>query len=183
MTSICRFILKILNWKVSGYEPLYDLKKFVVIVAPHTSNWDFVVGIIVRTAFKLEKIKYLGKSSLFRPPFGWIFRALGGYPVYRERSHNLVESYVKIFDEHDAFAIVISPEGTRHKVKQFKTGYYYIAKGAHIPIIPVKFNFADKHIEFCPAYYCTQNTAEDLATIENMFRGVKGKNPQFGLWE
>ena len=99
-----KFILILMGWNAVGSFP-NDLKKYVVIVAPHTSGWDFVIGLLFRKALRIERAKYLGKHQLFRPPFGFFFRWLGGYPVVRTSSHNLVDQVVNIFDNHDEFAL------------------------------------------------------------------------------
>jgi 1-acyl-sn-glycerol-3-phosphate acyltransferase len=116
-------------------------KKYVIAVAPHTSWWDFPVGVLARSALHIEHARYLGKSQLFKPPFGWIFRKLGGTPVDRSSSHDMVEQVVKIFNAHDEFVLALAPEGTRQKVQKLRTGFYYIAKGAGVPIVPVGFDF------------------------------------------
>ena len=136
------------GWKATGSIP-EDLKKFVVVAAPHTSAWDFPLGVLARSAMGRD-IKFIGKKSLFRPPFGWIMRKLGGYPVDRKKSQNFVDSIVAVYDAHEEFAIALAPEGTRKKVNRFRTGFYYIAKGAGIPIILVRFDYDRKVIEFHP---------------------------------
>ncbi len=175
------WILKLLGWKVLGIERISSLPQYVVIVAPHTSNWDFPLGILVRTAFHLQKIRFLGKASLFRFPFGWIFRALGGFPVQRDKSHNLVESYVKVFQTNSDFAIVIAPEGTRKKVDHFKTGFYYIAKGADIPIVLCKFDYHERVVDFMEVFVPGTEESADLAYIESRFRGARGKNREYNF--
>src|SRR5690606_22564644 len=123
MRLVSKLVLKLLGWKSAGTFPDH-LKKYVVIVAPHTSNWDFVIGLLFRKALRLEHAKFLGKHQLFKPPFGWLFRWLGGYPVDRTSSHNLVDQVVKIFHGHDEFVLALSPEGTRQRVDKLKTGFY-----------------------------------------------------------
>ncbi|MFN8280497.1 MAG: 1-acyl-sn-glycerol-3-phosphate acyltransferase [Saprospiraceae bacterium] len=181
MRRLSTWILHWLGWKYSGHEQLDKLPKYLLAVAPHTSNWDFPLGILLRKSAGLDKVKFLGKSSLFKPPFGWLFRLLGGFPVQRDRSTNLVESYVDIFNRFQEFAIVIAPEGTRKKVDHFKTGFYYIAKGANIPIIPCVFDYEHRECRYLNPFYCTDNAAADLAYLEGLFRGVKGKNPELGI--
>lgn len=170
-------ILHILGWTVSGIENQKKLPKKVFAVVPHTSNWDFALGLLLRQSVGLETY-YLGKKILFRPPWGFLFRWLGGYPVDRSQHHQLVDSIVDIFDQRESFAITIAPEGTRRKVRSLKTGFYYIAKKAAIPIILTKFDAANKHISFSEPFYPTANTEEDLRYIEHYFSGVLGINPQ-----
>ena len=168
-------ILGLFGWRVEGSIP-DDLRKFVAIPAPHTSGWDFPLGLFARAAVG-RKIKYLGKKSLFKPPLGWIMRALGGYPVDRTERKGLVDQVVDIYNSKEDFAIAIAPEGTRNKVDKFKTGFYYIAKGAGVPIIPVKMDYGRKVVEYCPPFYPTDDTEADLAYLWNYFKGVRGKHP------
>ena len=181
MTWICRLLLQLMGWKTSGFEQMHHLKKYIIIVAPHTSNWDIPLGLLVRKACRLDKVKYLGKSSLFRFPLGIIFRALGGYPVERNRSTNLVQSYVNIFNAHDNFAIVMAPEGTRKKVEHFKTGFYFIAKGAGIPIIPCQFDFGSHEVKFLPPFIPSEDEKKDMDYLESLFKGIKGKNSEYNF--
>ena len=181
MRSLASFILRILGWTYIGHEKLYHLDKYLLAVAPHTSNWDFPLGIILRKAARLDKVKFLGKSSLFRPPLGWIFRALGGYPVERSKSTNMVQNYIDVFNSKKEFAIVMAPEGTRKKVEHFKTGFYYIARGANIPIIPCIFDFEHKQCRYLEPFYCTMNADKDILYLESLFRGVKGKNEEYNF--
>ncbi|MBK6824551.1 MAG: 1-acyl-sn-glycerol-3-phosphate acyltransferase [Saprospiraceae bacterium] len=181
MAWICRLLLHLLGWKTIGFEKLPSLKKYIIIVAPHTSNWDFPLGLMVRKACGLDKVKYLGKSSLFRFPPGIIFRALGGYPVERNKSTNLVQSYVDVFNAHEEFAIVMAPEGTRKKVEHFKTGFYFIAKGAGVPIIPCQFDFGAHEVKFLQPFNPTEDPQKDMAYLESLFKGIKGKNTEYNF--
>lgn len=147
MTWICRLLLQLMGWKTSGFEQMHHLKKYIIIVAPHTSNWDFPLGLLVRKACRLDKVKYLGKSSLFRFPLGIIFRALGGYPVERNRSTNLVQSYVNIFNAHDNFAIVMAPKEQERKLNTSKQVFTLSPKElvsqlfpANLTLAPTKLN-------------------------------------------
>jgi 1-acyl-sn-glycerol-3-phosphate acyltransferase len=178
MTFISKFILKLFGWKATGYEKLYSIPKFVIAIGPHTSNWDFLVGILIRSAYKLQKIKYLGKESLFKFPHGFIFRALGGYPVTRSGNRNQVDSYIHAFNANKEFAIVIAPEGTRKKVNRLKTGYYFIAKGAHVPIIPTIMNYKTRTVEFGDPFLPGPDELKDLAQLDLLFRTNVGKHPE-----
>jgi 1-acyl-sn-glycerol-3-phosphate acyltransferase len=119
------------GWRVEGAAP--PDKKFVVIAAPHTSNWDlpFMLGVALKFRIRLH---WMGKDNLFKPPFGWFMRALGGIPVDRSKSNNAVAQMIRIFDDADQLAVAIPPEGTRSKVRYWKTGFYHIAHGAGVPI-------------------------------------------------
>lgn len=158
------------------------LKKYIVVAAPHTSAWDFPLGLLARASIGAD-IKFIGKKSLFKPPFGWLMRSLGGYPVDRSKSQKFVQGVVDIYNRHKAFAIALAPEGTRRRVQQFKTGYYYIAKGADIPIIFVTFDYTRRTITFDrDAFYLTDDAEADIAHIWNYFKGVQGKNPERSIF-
>jgi 1-acyl-sn-glycerol-3-phosphate acyltransferase len=168
------------GWTFQGsFDP--TIPKFIVVVAPHTSNWDFVVGVVARSILRLHHVKFLGKKELFKWPYGFIFRWLGGYPVDRKRHSNLVETVVQLFNSKESFAIALAPEGTRKKVDQIKTGFYHIALQTGIPIIQVGFDFSEKTIKIQPPFYPTGHKEEDMEHIMRFFQSVKGKYPELGL--
>ena len=179
LRPIYLLIFKILGWRVSGQMP--DIPKFIVAVAPHTSNWDFPVGLAARSILRIHKAQFLGKSQLFKPPFGWFFRWLGGHPVDRTTSHDMVDQVVRIFDRHEKFILALAPEGTRKKVSKLKTGFYFIAKGAKVPIVPVGFDFARKEVVIAEPMYATDSVENDMETLLEFYRSIKGKNPELGL--
>ncbi|MCC6385542.1 MAG: 1-acyl-sn-glycerol-3-phosphate acyltransferase [Bacteroidia bacterium] len=151
-----------------------------MIVAPHTSNWDFMVGLAARSILKIDT-KYLGKKELFRFPFGGLFRYLGGYPVDRARSTNMVDEVVKIYDSHNRFSICIAPEGTREKTEKFKTGFYYIAAKLNIPVVMVGFDYADKEVRIREPFDVSGEIEKDMLHILEFFSTVKGKYPEKGI--
>jgi 1-acyl-sn-glycerol-3-phosphate acyltransferase len=169
-----------LGWKINGHLPS-TLKKYIVAVAPHTSNWDFVIGLAARSIIRMSKIKFLGKSQLFRSPYGWLFRALGGYPVERSARHDMVSQVAELFSAHDHFILAIAPEGTRKKVEKLRTGFYYIAKAACVPIIPVGFDFKKKEVIIGQPLYPGENMTEDLSKLHAFYASIVGKNPAYGL--
>ena len=166
--------------EIIGAEALQSLPKFVVAIGPHTSNWDFPLGLLVRSASGLTKIRYIGKSSLFRPPFGWLFKAMGGYPVERSESRHQVDAYIDLFHTHKEFAVVIAPEGTRKKVDKLKTGYYYIAKGAGIPIVPAIMDYPSRTVTFCDAFMPGDDEHADQLRVATIIASGKGKYPELG---
>lgn len=177
---LSKFILRLIGWKAANVFP-YHLKKYVIIVGPHTSGWDFVIGLLFRKALQLEKARYLGKRELFKPPFGFFFRWLGGYPVDRSSSHNLVDQVAKVFDEHEEFGIALSPEGTRKRVDKLKTGFYNIARKANVPIVMVGLDYQNKHVIFSEPINTTSDQQTDFKKIFDFFRPIEGKFPENGL--
>ena len=177
MKAISKFIFyKILGWKLIGNFPSH-LNKYVVIAAPHTSWQDFPIAILARNASG-EKINFIGKDSLFKGPFGWIFKSLGGAPVDRSKSNNLVDAIVDIFNSREEFRLGLSPEGTRKKVDRWKTGFYYIAKGAGVPIVMATLDFENKQVKVSDPYQPTEDKEKDFAHFHSFFDGVKGKIPE-----
>ena len=177
MKLFARFILyTILGWKTIGKFPK-ELKKYLIIAAPHTHWLDFPLGVAIKFAEGLPA-NYIGKASLFKPPFGFIFRWLGGTPIERSTSTNKVATIVEIFNTHTNFILALSPEGTRKKVTKWKTGFYYIAKGANIPIVMITFDFKKKEVKISEPYYLTDNMEEDYNFFHEYYKGVQGKIPK-----
>ena len=155
--------------------------KVLIAVVPHTSNWDFPIGIMLRPVLGMD-IKFLAKGSLFKPPFGRLFRALGGYPVDRSGNVKFVDAVVNLLNQHDEMLISMSPEGTRKKVDRLKSGFYWIAVGAKIPIMLCKFDWENKLVGFSEAFMPSGDYQKDLKILEAYFKGIKGKIPEFG-WQ
>lgn len=174
------FFLRLLGWKIKGSFP-EDLKKAIVIVAPHTSNWDFIVGLAVRSSLKLYRFRFLGKHSLFKKPWGFFFTRLGGIPVDRSDKHDMVNQVVNLFNRNENFILALSPEGTRKKVERLKTGFYHIAKKAAVPIMMIGMDYAKKEISFAEPFYPTEDMEADMRHIIQHFSGMAGKNPSQGL--
>lgn len=176
-SALAKFILfRLMGWQIKGDFPR-SVKKYLIVVAPHTSNFDLLLGILSRT-IRRAKAWFVAKDSLFHWPTAWFFRALGGVPVNRSKSSNFVEAVVKIFNEREEFNLTIAPEGTRKRVDQLKTGFYYIALGAKIPICLVRLNWEKRVIEFSDLFYPTGNKEEDFEFILDYFRGIPGKYPE-----
>lgn len=151
-----------------------------MIVAPHTSNWDFLIGLAARSILRI-KTRYLGKKELFRFPFGILFRCLGGYPVDRSKQSNMVEEVAKIFNRHEEFSICIAPEGTRSKTDKLKTGFYHIASQLNIPILMVGFDYSKKEVRIHEPFHPSGKMEEDMPKILDFFRTIKGKYPEKGI--
>jgi 1-acyl-sn-glycerol-3-phosphate acyltransferase len=178
MYYISKFIFWLLGWKIKGEVP--PLKKFVVIAAPHTSAWDVVFGLGAIYLFRL-KLSFFVKKEAFNSPLGFLFRAVGGVPVDRSSKHNLVEQATKMFEEKDEFILALAPEGTREYVAKWKTGFYYIAVAAKVPILCSYFDFENKIVGIGPTIYPTGNLEKDMELILNFYRPIKGKHPEKGV--
>jgi 1-acyl-sn-glycerol-3-phosphate acyltransferase len=166
--------LKVFGWRLEGRLP--DVDKLVVIAAPHTSNWDLPV--LLSLAFALRvKACWLGKHTLFRRPFGFLFRWMGGIPVYRSASQNMVAQSVELFRNSEKLILAIPPEGTRSKVSHWKTGFYYIALGAGTPIAMAFIDYKRKASGVGPTLYPTGNIEADMEIIRNFYANVTAKYP------
>lgn len=167
------------GWKVTSPFPT-EVKKGLVIVAPHSSNWDFINGLAIRSTLQLTHIKYLGKAELFKWPWGFVFKSLGGFPLYRGAGGQ-VENVIETFKQNENLLIAMAPEGTRKRVNKLKTGFYYIAKEANLPIILCGFDYAKKEVVFKNTTYPTHDAEADLREITQWFAQFGGKNSQQDL--
>ncbi len=176
-----KFVLWLLGWKVTGDFPT-QVKKMILVAAPHTSNWDFPLGLMVRSVIKAD-VKYIGKASLFRAPLGWFLKPLGGIPVDRSKSNNFVDAVVKEFNNKKEICVLFAAEGSRKKVKKFKTGFYHIARQAKVPMLPTILDYKKKEFRFHELVWATENHEQDLSQIENIFKGIVGYHPSksFGV--
>jgi 1-acyl-sn-glycerol-3-phosphate acyltransferase len=166
--------LKVFGWRVEGR--LSDDSKFVVIAAPHTSNWD--LPILLGAAFALKaKAFWLGKHTLFRWPFGYLFKWMGGLPVNRSAPHGLVSQSIEMFRNNEELILAIPPEGTRGKVRYWKTGFYYIATGAEVPIAFGFIDYQRKAAGLGPMLYPTGDIEADMEVIRGFYANVTGKYP------
>jgi 1-acyl-sn-glycerol-3-phosphate acyltransferase len=168
---------KLLGWKIEG-DFDRSIKKSVVIVAPHTANYDFIICSFTRRILKTQ-INFVGKKALFAWPIGWYFKWMGGEPLERSKSQNKVEAISNVFESLDEFRLAIAPEGTRKKVDTWKTGYYYIAMQAKVPLIPVSLDYPSKTISIGKEFYPTGDLEKDELELREFFKGKIGKNPEF----
>lgn len=166
-------LLKILGWKCEG--SIKGSERCVVIAAPHTSNWDFFYTLLIAFAFR-KKMFWMGKDSLFKKPFDPVVRWMGGIPVNRTRASNLVEETIRCFRENRELCIVIAPEGTRGRVIHWKTGFYRIACGAGVPILPAYLDYRKKRGGFGALIYPTGDIDADMISIRKFFSDKTGKN-------
>ena len=172
--TIGRIGLSVSGWRFEGTVP--NEPKFVIIVVPHTSNWDFIVG--VEALFSLGfRISFLGKHTLFKWPLGVFMRWLGGVAVERSVSSDRVADTIAAFDSADQLILAVAPEGTRKPVKDWKTGFYHVAHGAHVPIVPVAFDYGRKIVRLYPAFWTTGDADGDIRLIKSQYAGVVARNP------
>jgi len=168
-------MLRLAGWHIEGTLP--DLPKFVLIGAPHTSNWDFVLFLGVIFSLRAN-VRFMGKAELFRFPIGWFFRYCGGVPVDRKKSTGLVEQMVKVSNESEKFILTIAPEGTRHHVQEWKRGFYHIAKSAGIPIVIAVVDGRHKTVRIGQVFHPTEDIEADIKSIQEVFTGVVGIHPR-----
>ncbi len=168
--------LKLTGWKVEGSLPP-DCPKCVLIAAPHTSNWDLPYTLMVGFALRLN-LYWMGKASIFRPPFGGFMRWLGGISVDREKSNNLVAASVEALRAADGrVQLTVPPEGTRSKARYWKTGFYHIAQGAQVPIVMAYMDYSRKLSGLGPVFHPTGDIERDMEAIKAFYAPFKGKNP------
>ncbi|WP_228851855.1 1-acyl-sn-glycerol-3-phosphate acyltransferase [Aegicerativicinus sediminis] len=181
MGWLAKFIyFKLLGWRIEGNTDFSKdvYKKAVIIAAPHTSWHDFYIGLLLRKIVGL-KVHFVAKKELFKWPFGWYFRAVGGSPLDRTSGQNKTEAIAALFEEKNEFRLALAPEGTRKKVTQWKTGFYHIAKRAGVPIIMFTLDFQNKVNKISEPFFPTDDQDSDFAFIKNFYRGVVGKIPEY----
>ena len=181
MRRLSSFIFhKLLGWSIEGTFDPEKTKKCIVIVVPHTSWHDFFIGLLVRQVVDLE-ISFLGKKELFKGPFGWYFKKVGGIPLDRTPGQNKVEAIAQIFDNKEILRLALAPEGTRKRVSEWKTGFYHIAKAAGVPIVMVAFDFGNKKCKIANPFYPTSDQKADIKYMYSYYKGIKGKIPQYSF--
>ncbi len=166
--------LKVFGWRFKGTFP--DARKLVVAVAPHTSNWDFPLGLAAAFGMRI-KFNWLGKHTLFRKPFSGLMKRLGGIPVNRKAPIGVVGQVLRRFEESEWVYLVISPEGTRSRVERWKTGFLRIAKAAKVPIQLICFDYAKRLIEAGPLMEATDDLEADLARVRDWYSTVTPRVP------
>ena len=168
-------ILKLMGWKAVGC-PIQNAR-FVLIGAPHTSNWDFPLMIMVVLKLRL-KVFWMGKNTLFPFPVGWFMKWLGGIPVDRSRAHNLVDQTVAQYKSEPEMIVLVPPEGTRSKVKEWKTGFYRIAVAAEVPVLMGYVDASKKEAGLADFYYPTGELEVDMPAIRAFYATKVGINPE-----
>jgi len=178
--SLYKFIFfTSMGWRIKGnMDP--QIEKSVLMIVPHTSWTDFLIGLFARGIIGIG-MHYVAKKELFRFPFGFYFEWMGGTALDRSGRRNKVDAIVEIFNSRKIFRMAIAPEGTRGKVSILKTGFYYIALKAGVPIIPVAFDYGKKVVDIGKPFYPTGDFAEDMDALSKHFLGVRGKFAEKGF--
>jgi 1-acyl-sn-glycerol-3-phosphate acyltransferase len=168
------FILKVMGWRIEGAFP--NDAKFIAAVAPHTSNWDFVIAIAVKLKLDI-KIQFLGKHTIFIGPFGYLLKKMGGIAVDRSAAHGVVGQITQQFNQQDALILGLAPEGTRKYAKKWKTGFLYMANAASVPVVPMKLDYSSKTFTVLPALNIDGNIESELKRYKELFPKEVAKYP------
>jgi 1-acyl-sn-glycerol-3-phosphate acyltransferase len=180
MRKFAAFIFRLFGWKIDPNSPK-GVEKCVVVVGPHTSNWDFVLGRLAFVMYGL-KPKILIKKDLFFPPLGWILKLLGGIPVDRKKNNNMTEQAAELFKKYDQLYLVFTPEGTRSYNPNWKKGFYYIAQKANVPIYICYMDYEKKIGGFHSLFQPTGDVDKDIAYIKSIMGQYKGRFPEKGVY-
>jgi 1-acyl-sn-glycerol-3-phosphate acyltransferase len=167
-------LLTLFGWRIDGALP--NLPKLVAIVAPHTSNWDFFIGICAIFALGI-RVNWIGKHTLFRWPFGGFMRWLGGVPVDRDASSGRVAKIVALMRESDRFILGLSPEGTRKRMQRWKSGFYHVAVGVDVPVLLTYLDYSTKSVGIGPTFTPTGDEQADLASMRTFYKEQWAKYP------
>ena len=174
LKTVSHFILKLLGWRLDKRIP--KEKKYVLIAAHHTSNWDFIYGVLAKWALD-EPYMWVGKHTLFWGLLNYVFRKLGGIPVDRRAHHGFIEQMVHEFDQRDELKLAMAPEGTRSKVAYWKTGFYYIARQAKVPVAFGYFDYKSKIIGVHGCFYPCGDIEKDMQIVKEFYCDKTGKHP------
>lgn len=184
LTGMLRFIWTLYwkwsGWKIRGRYP-YELQKLLIIVAPHTTWKDVLVGFSIRTMLRVPDISFLGKKELFDGPLGWFFRRAGGIPVDRFNPKGMVGQVAELFTQRDRFILAMAPEGTRKRVDKLRSGFYHIAHTAQVPLLMAGLDFKHKEIVFSEPFYTTGDSEADFNKIIGFFSAFEGARPEQDL--
>lgn len=175
MKSISKFILSLFGWKITGENNLPN--KSVICVAPHTSNWDLFLGLIVYKSMG-RTASFLIKKEWFFFPMNLLFKSLGGIPVDRSKKTSLTEQLAQVYEEKDEFQLAITPEATRKKNTEWKKGFYFIAQAANVPIVVAALDYGKKEAQFKMVFTPTGDVDADLIVIKSCYEGVTAKHPE-----
>ena len=175
LSQLSEWILKKFGWTI--HVELPGIHKYVVIAAPHTSNWDFPLSILAASAIGL-KINWLGKHSMFRRPYGWFFRVIGGIPIRRDGTQNYMQQMTDLFNQADHLVLALTPEGTRSKTDHWKTGFHAIARAANVPVLMGYMDHEKKQVGLGGMFYPSDDIEADFKLIREFYKTRRGKNPE-----
>jgi 1-acyl-sn-glycerol-3-phosphate acyltransferase len=171
--AIGRFIMRLFGWRAEGELP--NAAKLVLVGAPHTSNLDFFMTALTMLALGID-VKFVMKHTPFKGPVGRFLRWFGGIPLDRDRSRDFVSQMVDAFQERNELLLAIMPEGTRSVVSGWRSGFYYIALGAGVPLVMVVFDYENRRMRVGPTFIPGGDYETDLPIIQSFFAGVRGRN-------
>lgn len=180
ITFFSKLYWKLFGWKTVGTLPK-DLKKMLLVIAPHTNWKDILIGFAVRDKLNIHHAKFLGKKELFDGFFGKWLLNLGGIPIDRKGKLGAVEQVASYYNNNEKFIVGISPEGTRNRVDTLKTGFYHMAKKANVPMILVGFDFKKKEVMIGEPFSATKNEEADFKKIIAFFSTIQGATPENDL--
>jgi 1-acyl-sn-glycerol-3-phosphate acyltransferase len=172
--ALGRAALALLGWRFEGEVP--NVSRVILVVAPHTSNWDFLVGISTMLALGLDA-RWIGKDTLFRPPLGPLLRWLGGTPIDRDAPEGVVENAVRQLGAADRLCLTLSPEGTRRRVERWKTGFHRMARRADVPVWPVALDYSRKAVVLLPLYTVSDDVEGDVRALRSLFTPAMARHP------
>lgn len=175
LKNIASYLLKLSGWKVDVKITVPD--KCVLIGAPHTTNWDFPLAVLALASLGI-RFNWVGKHTLFKPPAGWIFKKIGGIPIYRTSSTSFMKTVIALFDEREKLILAIAPEGTRRKTDYWKAGFYAIANRASVPIVLGCIDYPEKKVEIGEILIPTGNLEQDSTVIADYYKERQGKYPE-----
>ena len=176
ITHLFVWWFKFKGWKIAGIVP-HEIQKAVVIAAPHTSNWDFIYALAVFKILGLN-IKYLAKRELFKFPLSILLKKTGGIPVERAKSQSLTDAIIHKFNHSEKLLVLIPAEGTRKKVEKWKSGFYYVAKGANVPILPGFLDYKNKEAGFGIPIYLSDDKTMDMENLKTFYKTKSAKYPE-----
>jgi 1-acyl-sn-glycerol-3-phosphate acyltransferase len=177
MKTISKILLWISGWEVKGSIPP-EVKKCLIIAAPHTSMWDFFYGLLGFYCKGIYKVHFMIKKEMFKFPLGWLLKSLGAVPVDRGKNNNTVVCITKFFNERESFKLLVTPEGTRKYVEKWKKGFYLIAQNAKVPIVLGYLDYKKKECGMGPLFYPTGNYENDLKEIQKFYLDFTAKFPK-----
>ncbi|MBY6204815.1 lysophospholipid acyltransferase family protein [Halomonas denitrificans] len=172
MKALARFLLRIFGWTLTQHEP--PPRRYVLIFAPHTSNWDFVIGLLAAWGLGL-KVHWIGKNTLFESPLGPLFRFWGGIPVDRSKRGNMIEQMAERFDHADDLVLAIAPEGTRGLTDHWKSGFWHIARAANVPVVMAYIDYSRKQIGIGESFVPGEDIETDFEQIQDFYSDKRGR--------